>query len=473
MVGKQLYSINSESDYRQVEEKNNTMDHFSARRLRRRFLSGLLLLTLLCGTGLFSEALAAVAIRGPYLQLGTMNSIVVRWRTDVPSVGRVLYGQSPTALVESIQGDETTDHEIKLSGLQPDTKYYYAVATSSEILSGGDDSHSFVTSPLVGSAKRTKVWVLGDSGTADKNAAAVRDGYYTYNTGKIPDFWLMLGDNAYTDGTDDEYQEAMFDMYPNMLRQSVVWSTLGNHDGRSADAITQSGAYYDIFTLPTDGAAGGLPSGTESYYSFDYGNIHFVCLESYATDRSADGAMLTWLEQDLASTNQKWIIAFWHHPPYTKGSHDSDLEVESIEMRENALPILENYGVDLVLSGHSHSYERSYLVDGHYGTSDTLADYMILDRGDSQGLGPGAFSKPGDGTTPHEGAVYVVAGSSGKTAKAPLDHPVMQVSYEVLGSMSLDFNGDTLGVECIGPQGEIQDSFRIIKGNAGQGVTGG
>ena len=59
--------------------------------------------------------------------------------------------------------------------------------------------------------------------------------------------------------------------------------------------------------------------------------------------------MLTWLQQDLASTNQPWLIAFFHHPPYAKGSHDSDVDV----------------GVDLVLTGHSHCYERSYLIDGH------------------------------------------------------------------------------------------------------------
>ena len=81
--------------------------------------------------------------------------------------------------------------------------------------------------------------------------------------------------------------------------------------------------------------------------------------------------MLTWRENDLAETTQKWIIAYWHHPPYTKGSHNSDSESRLVDMRENALPILESSGVDLVLSGHSHSYERSYQLHGHYGTSGT------------------------------------------------------------------------------------------------------
>ena len=73
----------------------------------------------------------------------------------------------------------------------------------------------------------------------------------------IAQAWLMLGDNAYSDGTDAEYQDAVFDMYPSLLRQTVVWPTLGNHDGHSADSDTLTGPYYGIFTLPKSGVAGG------------------------------------------------------------------------------------------------------------------------------------------------------------------------------------------------------------------------
>ena len=75
----------------------------------------------------------------------------------------------------------------------------------------------------------------------------------------------MLGDNAYNDGTDAEYQTKLFDMYPQMLRKSVLWPTLGNHDAVTSDSTTQSGPYYYAFSLPTAGEAGGLASGTEAY----------------------------------------------------------------------------------------------------------------------------------------------------------------------------------------------------------------
>ena len=122
--------------------------------------------------------------------------------------------------------------------------------------------------------------------------------------------------------------------------------------------------------------------------------------------------MMTWLQNDLAATNKKWIIAFWHHPPYTKGSHNSDTETELVQMRQNALPMLEAHGVDLVLTGHSHSYERSFLLDGHYGTSSTLTPAMKKDAGSGREDGTGAYEKATPIGGQHEGVVYAVAGSS-------------------------------------------------------------
>jgi hypothetical protein len=405
-----------------------------------------------------------VLLRGPYLQRGTPDSVTVRWRTDVPTESVVRFGEKPDGLTEEAGSPEATrEHVVELSGLAAATRYYYAVGTAETTLAGGDEDHAFVTSPEPGSAGPTRVWVLGDSGTADAGARAVRDAYRTFAADGRTDLWLMLGDNAYYDGTDAEYQAAVFDVYPDMLARSVLWPTLGNHDGHTADSATQSGPYYDIFTLPTAGEAGGLPSGTEAYYSFDYGNIHFICLESHETDRSPGSAMMTWLAADARATARDWVIAFWHHPPYSRGSHDSDYENELVEMRENALPILEGAGVDLVLAGHSHSYERSFLLDGHYGSSWTLAPEMKKDAGDGDEAGDGAYRKPGPGPTPHEGAVYVVAGSSGQTSGGWLDHPAMFVSLNSLGSLVLDVEGERLDGTFLLADGSIADRFTLLK----------
>jgi hypothetical protein len=422
-------------------------------------------LCLLMGLMVSTAGQAASVTRGPYLQLQTETSIIVQWRTDAGTDSVVRYGLTPGNLDQSMTVAGTrTNHSVALAGLAVNQKYYYSVGYSSTTLAG-DASYHFHTAPAVGAPADTRFWVLGDSGTANSDARAVRDAYYAWAGNDPADFWLMLGDNAYDDGTDAEFQAAVFNTYPETLRQLPLWPTLGNHDGHTADSGTQTGPYYDIFTLPTAAEAGGWPSGTEAYYSFDYANIHFVNLDSYDTDRSAAGAMMQWLEADLATNTQPWVIAFWHHPPYTKGSHNSDTESQLIDMRNNALPILEAWGVDLVMTGHSHTYERSYLIDGHYGTSSTWnVSTHAVDSGNGRPTGDGAYEKPGLVAAQNEGAVYAVAGSSGKlSAGYPLNHPAMYIALEKLGSMIVDVSGNQLDAVFLDNTGTVQDSFSIIK----------
>ena len=416
---------------------------------------------------------APTVVRGPYLQSGTSSSVIIKWRTDVATDSLVRYGldHDPDGLtLSATNSTPTTEHAVQLTGLSADVKYFYSVGTSSALqLAGGDSDHFVVTAPVPGTAKPTRIWVIGDSGTADANARAVRDYFLDFTGSRDPDLWIMLGDNAYEDGTDAEYQAAVFETYSQVLPKTVLWPTLGNHDGSTADSTTESGPYYDIFSLPRNGEAGGVASGTEAYYSFDYGNLHFVCLDSYETDRSSDGAMMTWLEADLAANDKEWVIAFWHHSPYSKGSGDSDELGHSIALRQNAVPLLERYGVDLVLTGHSHSYERSYLIDGHYGLSDTFTDAMKKNPGDGSAAGDGVYRKPATVGAPHAGAVYAVAGTAGKLFYGPLDHPAMAVSFRTLGSMVLDVNGNRLdaifldSIRIGDAIDGIRDAFTILK----------
>jgi hypothetical protein len=414
-----------------------------------------------------SGSTSASVTRGPYLQMGTSTSAVVRWRTDLANGSRVRYGLAPASLTGIADGAAgTTEHSVTVSGLSPDTTYYYSVGTSTETLAGGDASHFFRTHPFAGTSVSTRVWAIGDSGTANASAQAVRDAYVSFAGSRATDVWLMLGDNAYSNGTDTEYQAAVFDMYPAILKQAFLWPTIGNHDTASSTNPPPSLPYYQMFTLPTAGEAGGMASGTEDYYSFDRGSIHFVCLDSMTSDRSPNAAMLTWLRNDLAATAQDWVIAYWHHPPYSKGSHNSDTETQLIEMRQNVLPVLEDYGVDLVLTGHSHSYERSYLLDGHYGTSSTLTSAMVKDSGSGRPSETGAYSKPSSGLAPHEGAVFAVAGSSGQASGGLLNHPAMFISLNQLGSMVLDIDGGRLDAKFLRETGAVDDSFTIVKGAA-------
>lgn len=404
-------------------------------------------------------------VRGPYLQQGNESGIIIRWATDAPVQGRVWYGTDPDIL--TLKVEETTitcDHKVELSGLKPDKKYYYSVRTLMGVKEGKTEDYFFVTAPSSNLApeqvRPIRIWVVGDSGRANDVAALVRDGYLKFTGTRHTDLWLMLGDNAYEIGTLDEYQHAVFDMYPELLRSSVLWTAIGNHDAGSASSLLQIGPYYELFTLPTRAEAGGVASGTAAYYSFDYGNIHFICLDSYGSDRSPNGAMLTWFAQDAASSDKDWKVAFWHHPPYTKGSHDSDIETELVEMRERALPILEDAGVDIVLGGHSHSYERSYLIDGHYGVSKSFTSEMKKDGGSGREEESGPYQKSHPAS--HQGTVYIVAGTSG-IADRVSTHPAMHTSLSIPGSLVLDVHGKRLDVKFIDCYGEVKDYFSLKK----------
>jgi hypothetical protein len=418
------------------------------------------------------EAPSVNVVRGPYLQKGTPTSMVIRWRTDVPTSSKVWFGTNPAELggvAESAA--QTTEHEVQISDLQSDTQYFYAIGSQTGQIASGSE-YTFFTAPPVGTRQPFRFWVLGDSGTANADAAAVRDAYTGFGGDQYTNLWLMLGDNAYPNGTDTEFQAAVFNMYPTMLRQSPLWSTLGNHEYYTS----QGAPYFDLHTFPTQGEAGGVPSGTEKYYSFDYGNVHFICLDSMSSDRSPDGAMATWLRTDLESTTQDWIIAFFHHPPYSFGSHNSDNvngnDLELLEMRKNILPILEAGGVDLVMGGHSHSYERSFPIDGHYGLSSTFSESMKKATGSGKEInGVGAYTKP-TGLAANQGAVYAVAGSSGKATNwwggsreriNPNPYPAMFVSLLELGSLVLDVDGNRLDVKFLDSTGTVEDEFTIRK----------
>jgi len=403
----------------------------------------------------------AAVVRGPYLQTGTPRSVIVRWRSSSNEDSRVRYGRSFSSLT-GLVSDATlvTEHGITLSNLLPSTKYFYEIGNGSNWF-GGSTNQFVITAPPVGTRSPTRIWALGDPGTQNSDQAASRDSYTAFNGSHPTDVWLLLGDIAYSSGTEAEVQGAVFDFYPTYLPRTVVWPTIGNHEAQTS----QAGPYLTAFTLPQNGEAGGVPSGTERYYSFDYANIHFICLDSATSDRTSNSPMCVWLEQDLANATQDWLIAYWHHPPYTHGSHNSDSEGNLIEVRQNIVPILENYGVDMVLNGHSHGYERTCMLDGHYGLSSTLTTSMKKDSGDGRATGDGVYEKSA-GINPHEGVVYTVAGSSGHATGGTYDHPAMKVSLDLVGSLVIDVLSNRIDVMFLLTDGTAGDTFTMIKQSA-------
>ncbi|HYK76725.1 MAG TPA: metallophosphoesterase, partial [Daejeonella sp.] len=251
----------------------------------------------------------------------------------------------------------------------------------------------------------------------------------------------------------------------------------GNHDYHderfSADHAQQSGemAYYQSFSMPTKGEAGGVPSNTQAFYSYDIGNVHFLSIDSHGEEDNASrlfdtlGRQVRWIKEDLAANKKDWVVAYWHHPPYSMGSHNSDTETQLIKIRENFVGILERYGVDLVLCGHSHSYERSKLMKGHFGIEQSFDTKYFLSTSSGKYDGT-SNSCPYIKDESNKGTVYVVSGSAGALDHAQTSFPHDALPYadiSVGGASMIEVEGNRLDLKWIASNGEIRDRFTMMK----------
>lgn len=435
------------------------------------------------------DASAQYVVRGPYLQTPTHDGMSVLWRTNVPSNTRLWCGSHPDSLVLVSSGAVlVTDHRARISGLQPGTTYYYAVGANSMMLAGGDGLHRFRTLPLPGSQAHVRAWALGDFGKGNDHQVGVKQSFEA-QAATGTDLWIWLGDNVYDNGTDAEYQAKLFQLpgFSEIFRWMPFYPTPGNHDYASVwqqSALfgipysnipleDHAGPYYDLVEVPRQGEAGGAASGLELFYSFDLGDAHFVSLNSEVYDLLglSDGIdrMTDWLEADLALNERRFTVVYFHQPPYSRGSHDSADWTEFVmtAMRERVVPVLESFDVDLVIGGHSHVYERSHLIHGHYGAPDSFDPATMLRDGSGGDFDAGTpYHKDLMSSTP-DGTVYVVCGNGGSSeANPPLDHPVMhhaEGGAGVCGSFLIDIEGDRLDGRYLREDGAIGDRFTIIK----------
>jgi len=417
-------------------------------------------------------------IRGPYLQAATPTSMTVRWRTNVFDRSRVKFGVKRDSL--TWQMDDSTlvsEHIIKLAGLKPFTKYFYTIGNLADTTLQGDENNYFYTLPEKGSEQLVRIAGFGDCGNNSINQRLVRDEMLKAIADKPINAWLLMGDNAYSDGSDAEYQAKFFNLYKDsFLKSYPLFPSPGNHDYRdlkSASATDNNKiAYFQNFTMPTQGEAGGVPSGNQAYYSFNIGNVHFLSLDSYGPDANgkfmySQGEQVEWVKKDLAADQSKWVVAYWHHPPYTMGSHNSDTEKDLVNIRENFIKVLEDEGVDLIICGHSHVYERTKLIKGHYGKEaefdakkhELNASTALYNE--SKNSAPYLKTKQNN-----QGTVYVVSGSAGALGGHKPEYPHNAMYYsnnEVGGAVMLEVEGNRLAMKWICSDGQIRDQFTMMK----------
>src|SRR6185436_11309212 len=129
------------------------------------------------------------------------------------------------------------------------------------------------------------------------------------------DFMIHAGDIAYDDGTLAQFESRFFAVYAPMLAKRPIFPASGNHEYGTSDAAP----FRQVFVLPENGG----PGGVERWYSYDWGDIHFVVLDT----EKVNATQAAWLDADLAANDQPWTIVYFHKPPYSSGTHGSDMNV--------------------------------------------------------------------------------------------------------------------------------------------------
>ena len=250
---------------------------------------------------------------------------------DSPTETRALVDQT-ARLPRGLQ------YRARLVALSPGTTYCYEVRDG-ERLAG---PFGFATAPRPGDPIR--LVALGDMGWRSGDQRAVME-----QIGRMDfDLALLAGDIAYPEGTLAELERNFFAVYAPLMRSAPFFPASGNHDYLTDDADP----FRQAFALPENGGQ----AGRERWYSFDWGDLHVVVLDS----EKLIPAQMEWLEADLeAHASSPWLIAVFHRAPYSSGEHGPD-----IPTRDAFVPILSRHRVPLVITGHEHHYERSQPVSG-------------------------------------------------------------------------------------------------------------
>jgi len=220
----------------------------------------------------------------------------------------------------------------------PSVSYGQTVATGSKVAARANSSLKLALPLKEGSLRFA---VIGDTGSGTDKQQQVGDMMVRYRTVFPFEFVLMMGDNLYGGESAVDFETKFSDVYKPLLDDKVkFYAALGNHD-----LALQTN--YVNFNM----------NGKE-YYRIKKGNVAFYALNS----NYMDAKQVKWLEDELAKDTSDWKICFFHHPPYSSaGKHGSDKQ-----LREVVEPIFVKYGVNLVLTGHDHVYERIKPQKGIY-----------------------------------------------------------------------------------------------------------
>jgi hypothetical protein len=412
--------------------------------MRFRFAFLLITIGLLC---LLNPTSAQMLQVPPYIQPGTAHDLqheskVIVWQTDSTKAhfiveyqkGSSFDGSAPLHHAKVQPFKLELDKEVSwlyrahLEHLEFDADYVYRVRLENRPIS----QSGFRTRTV---HPKTKFAVFGDCGAGSPGQAAV-----AYQVNKLnPDFVLLTGDNVYSSGLASEYRKRFFTMYmaplasptrgAPLMQRIPFYSLLGNHDIRGNDlrVYPDGMAWYYYSDLPTNGPItehepeilgknhqiAHFRRATEnrfpkmSNYAFRHGNIHVVCIDANTYVNPLDEGLVNWLRNEFKNHKNEWRIVSYHQPAFNSSNAHYNYQV----MRMLS-PLLEELGVDLVLTGHVHNYQRSAPMK-FAPEVDKQGKY----RSSSDGRVDGKFTLDqkfdGETITRPEGIVYITTGAGG------------------------------------------------------------
>eukprot|EP00002_Diphylleia_rotans_P030629 TRINITY_DN630_c0_g1_i1.p1 TRINITY_DN630_c0_g1~~TRINITY_DN630_c0_g1_i1.p1 ORF type:complete len:443 (-),score=81.34 TRINITY_DN630_c0_g1_i1:130-1458(-) len=391
--------------------------------------------------------------RWPYITSVSADSVTVQW--GVPTTVTASAIAFTAADGSTVQADGLFKRiEISrsagsihlfsatLTRLAADSSYCYRIFVGREEIVGG---LVFRTAPASDSTKPVRFIAWGDFGAGTAAQREIRDAMWTRY--ESADHMLALGDNVYLTGTHEQFENNFFQVYKEQAAQKALYLTPGNHDYYANGAQS----YLDNFFQPQNAFR---QDHKGRYFSWDWGMIHYVSVD---TETPLDDAptqpdgMLAWLEDDLSKTRKDWKIVIMHKPPYSEG--------RIVDNRVNNLlvPIFEKYGVQIVLTGHWHDYQRYPPIrEGRVTTTSAGGvTYMIS--------GGGGYPIIGGLVERNNGYVYdpnfTEPGRDPKAyADAPSDPVVYNKAYNFLYGV---VSGCELYLEALDRRGSVFDSFTL------------
>ena len=332
----------------------------------------------------FAEALGqATLLRAPYVQNLTTTSVTIVWTSMEDGASEVHYGISNYTLIALATSTYFTTpaaapydhyyiHQATLNGLTADTVYQYKIFTNGADLTPGGSVTFRTAKPTTTSSFRFAVF--GDSGDGSQNQKDVATRLLQVQ----PDLALHTGDLIYPEASYDNFETKFFQIYQDLLKGVWLAPSMGNHDV----TYNNGKSFTDVFVNPPNAAN---PSERELYYSFDYGNAHFVVLNNYFAMSTVGSAQYNWLVNDLAASSQFWKFVVFHEPAYATDSSQQPRDGTNIV--KNLVPLFEQYNVDIVLNGHWHDYERMYpLLGGQVSTIEAGGVVYVVTGGGGAGL---------------------------------------------------------------------------------------